>query len=123
MSDNRDQTIVACQLQDLDSEDLIELWRERCAETNQMTTYIYDNTPDTINMLFATPMQALTAMGNNVYNPHDRYFSKDYAGDIVTFDTAHEYKSPVNLNLLADFLISNPAYSDFLSRLTMGNPV
>lgn len=92
----------------MDTERVIELWNE-CAESKcYYDNRVYDNDEAFFNEMFRTTYDAVRAASNGDYNVHDDYVVFDGYANVESFDYWQDSNSPIDVDVLAEWLMENP---------------
>lgn len=88
--------------------EVITLWNE-CAESKCCyDDRVYDNDETFFNEMFRTTYDAVRAATNGDYNVHDDYVVFDGYANLQSFDWLDDNNSPVDEDILVDWLMENP---------------
>lgn len=94
--------------------EVITLWNE-CAESKgYYDDRVYDNDETFFNEMFRTTYDAVRAATNGDYNVHDDYVVFDGYANLQSFDWLDDNNSPVDEDILVDWLMENPKKLDEL---------
>ena len=74
---------------------------------------IHDLTQDTINDLFESPWDAITKSNHDGFNENDSYFVFNGYGLMSTFTSLDSDNSPIDIEELAEWLISEDKLADY----------
>lgn len=92
---------------EMDSIDVINLWNDCIEDKNILDDKIYNNGEDFFEEMFSSPYDAVRAVAYGEYTLNDNYIAFDGYGNIVTFDYWDDEGSPVDIDILADWLLDN----------------
>lgn len=92
-------------LEDMDSEDLIEVWNEYCYNAGYMDDYIEANDLDEL-LCGKKPSEVLDALYLEHYNPNDSYVVYTIYG-YKSFDFATSENSPVDISDIIKYIVDN----------------
>lgn len=90
--------------------ELVSLWNDFCEVDNRQENVIYDLDDYTIDSVFEYASEALKNLGEFDYG--DDYFAYDGYGYINSFSGALDTFSPVDLDMLVDWLEENTDIAD-----------
>lgn len=96
---------------DMDVEDTITLYNEYANYNGY--EQIFNNDEQTINDLFLTPYDAIRQTNNKDYKDHEDYFTFNGYGHAVSFDYRLSENSPIDIDELAEWLISEDKLADY----------
>lgn len=96
---------------DMDNEDTITLYNEYANQNGY--EQIFNNDEQTINDLFLTPYDAIRQTNNKGYKDHEDYFTFNGYGHAVSFDYRLSENSPIDIDELAEWLISEDKLADY----------
>lgn len=115
---NTNNTLAATQLSqvinaitDMDNDDTIAIYNEYAS--NNGYELIFDNDEQTLNDTFLTPYDAIRQTNNKDYNDNDDYFTFNGYGHAVSFDYRLSDNSPIDIEELAQWLISEDKLSEY----------
>lgn len=108
--------IIFDELRNLDKDDIICLWNTYCEEIRDPDSGI--NSIDDIDdyLCGKTPTEILDSVVAD-FNTSDYYFSVDGYGYFYSFNSIESNKSPIDFEVLADWIIKNQL-KDFLADYT-----
>ena len=93
-------------LESLDDLAIIEIWNDYCGNSSYQLEKVYDIDDYTIDSVFDNPSEVLKNLGAFDYN--EEYFAIDEFGYINSFCGAFDTFSPIDVDLLIDWLKDNP---------------
>ena len=96
---------------DMDVEDTISLYNDYANHNGY--EQIFNNDEQTINDLFLTPYDAIRQTNNKDYKDHEEYFTFNGYGHAVSFDYRLSENSPIDIEEIAKWLISEDKLSDY----------
>lgn len=96
---------------DMDNEDTITLYNDYANHNGY--EQVFDNDEQTINDLFLTPYDAIRQTNNKDYKDHENYFTFNGYGHAVSFDYRLSENSPIDIEELAEWLISEDKLADY----------
>lgn len=74
-------------IEDLTSEELLQLHNEWASETGCYDQYIYENNEYSLNELFSSKIELIRAIQYGEYSINDEYFSIDVYGNLESYRT------------------------------------
>lgn len=74
-------------IEDLTSEELLQLHNEWASETGCYDQYIYENNEYSLNELFSSKIELIRAIQYGEYSINDEYFSIDVYGNLESYPT------------------------------------
>lgn len=92
----------------MDSYDIINLWNECVFETNLTDGEIADNDETFFKEIFSSPYDAVRAVAYGEYTLNDNYIAFDGYGNVVTFDYWDDENSPIDVDVLVEWLMEQP---------------
>ena len=101
---------------DMDNDDTISIYNDY-ANCNGYEL-IFNNDEHTINDLFLTPYDAIIQTNNKDYNDNENYFTFNGYGHAVSFDYRLSDNSPIDIEELAQWLISEDKLADYNIEVT-----
>lgn len=99
------------QLTDLDNDDTIAIYNDYANYNGY--EQVFNNDEQTINDLFLTPYDAIRQTNNKDYKDHENYFTFNGYGHAVSFDYRLSENSPIDIEELAEWLISEDKLADY----------
>ena len=114
---NTNNTLAAIQLsqtiEQLKQDDsiLMQAYSEYSAENGYDS--VYDNDEDSINMMFENTHDALRSAFYGDYNPSHAYFTFNGYGNLQSFEYLDSDSSPIDVEELAQWLISEDKLSEY----------
>ena len=96
---------------DMSNEDTITLYNDYANHNGY--EQIFNNDEQTINDLFLTPYDAIRQTNNKDYKDHEDYFTFNGYGHAVSFDYRLSENSPIDIEELAQWLISEDKLADY----------
>ena len=96
---------------DMDVEDTVALYNDYA--NNNGYEQIFNNDEQTINDLFLTPYDAIRQTNNKDYKDHEDYFTFNGYGHAVSFDYRLSENSPIDIEELAEWLISEDKLAEY----------
>ena len=74
-------------IEDLTSEELLQIHNEWASETGCYDQYIYENNEYSLNELFSSKIELIRAIQYGEYSINDEYFSIDVYGNLESYPT------------------------------------
>ena len=101
------------QLTDLAEYELIAIHNDYCESNNDSYNHIIDNDDEAIDRMFISPSEAMRAASFGDYNHSHNYFILDGYGNLVSFNYVSDDNSPIDIEELAQWLISEDKLVDY----------
>lgn len=102
--------ILMEKLENLYDSELVSLWNDFCKVDSRQENLIYDLDDYTLDGVFESASEVLKNLGEFDYD--DDYFAYDGYGYINSFSGALDTYSPVDLDMLVDWLEDNIDVAD-----------
>lgn len=106
------------QLTDLAEYELIAIHNVYCEVNNDSYSHIIDNDDEAIDSMFDSPSEAMRAASFGDYNHSHNYFILDGYGNLVSFNYVSDDNSPIDIEELAQWLISEDKLADYNITVT-----
>lgn len=109
-------------IENLNSEDLLQLHNEWASETGCYDQYIYENNEYSLNELFSSKIELIRAIQYGEYSINDEYFSIDVYGNLESYRTLLvALDSLADIDLLVEWLqdkeYKKDAYIEYLEEV------
>ena len=104
-------TQVIEQLNNLSTDELVNLYNEYASDNSYETIYNLDES--TINELYNSPWQALYDSNHKDFNDRDYFFTYNGNGHMVSFSNEDDDNCPIDISELSQWLISEDKLSDY----------
>lgn len=109
-------------IEDLTSEELLQLHNEWASETGCYDQYIYENNEYSLNELFSSKIELIRAIQYGEYSINDEYFSIDVYGNLESYPTLLvALDSLADIDLLVEWLqdkeYKKDAYIEYLEEV------
>ena len=88
--------------------EIMYLWNEYADKNGMADKKVYKNTLDFLDEAFTCPSDAVLAVTCGKYKEGDVYTTFDSLGNLVTFMFWDDEDSPIDANIIADWLLDNP---------------
>lgn len=88
--------------------EVITLWNECSESKGYYNDRVYDNDETFFEEMFRTTYDAVRAATNGDYNVHDDYVVFDGYANVESFNCWQDYSSPIDVDVLAEWLMDNP---------------
>lgn len=88
--------------------EIIYLWNEYAEKNGMADKKVYKNTLDFLDEMFACPSDAVLAVTCGKYEEGDVYATFDSLGNLVTFMFWDDEDSPIDADIIAEWLLNNP---------------
>jgi len=97
---------IKAEIENLDTDNMRELWNEYCDNNNYYDDWIEYNEPDDLFYGYS-PSEILNRIDFGNYNQSDRYCALDGYGQYFSFDYVDDNVSPFDLDSLAQWIRDN----------------
>ena len=104
------------QLNNLPTDELVNLYIEYASDNSYETIYNLDE--NTINELYSSPWQALYDSNHKDFNDRDYFFTYNGNGHMVSFSNEDDDNCPIDIEELAQWIVSNEIDNDFDIEVT-----
>lgn len=95
-------------IEDMYNDTVIELWNECVDDIHRPGDKVYRNDREFFDTVFRSPYDAILAVVNGDWNEPEEYAALDNEENVVSFDWFDEETSPIDMDILADWLLENP---------------
>ena len=92
----------------MSTEDVIDLWNECIQDAGYTDDEIFSNDEAFFTDMFISPYDAVLAAAYGDWHVNDDYVCFDGYGNLRSFRGWQDDNSPVDTDILADWLIENP---------------
>lgn len=104
------------QLNKLSTDELVNLYIEYASDNSYESIYNLDES--TINELYTSPWQALYDSNHKDFNDRDYFFTYNGNGHMVSFSNEDDSNCPIDIEELAQWLISEEKLSEYHLTVT-----
>lgn len=105
------KAVVIDHLNNLQDYELLDLYSEYADQNSYERVYNLDE--DTINDVYDSPWSALNDSNHDKFNENDSYFTYNGYGHMVTFNYPSDDNSPIDIEDIAEWIISNDLHTDY----------
>lgn len=95
-------------IEDMNNDTVIDAWNECVDDMKRHDDKVYRNDRDFFDTVFRSPYDAILAVVNGDWNEPEEYAALDNEGNVVSFDWCDEETSPIDMDILADWMLENP---------------
>ena len=93
----------------LDTEEIVALWNECIEEVNYPHDRVYENDMTFFDEMFSQPYDIAVAVSYGDWKANDKYVVFNGYGNIATFNQWKGYNSPIDIDVLVEWLLDNKA--------------
>ena len=91
------------------SDKVVELWNECIRDKNYPDDEVFYNDEEFFNEMFGNAYGAVLSVTLGDWRNSDDYVAFDGYGNVVSFNYWNDYNSPIDVDILAEWLSENPA--------------